>query len=145
MSVFPDCQGKKLIEKPPRVFANFGRLAVHDHAQGFLNKLKQKNTPSNQPQEICNLPTIFRSALVFVNCLFSSGPYSRYTTLTFDGFGILSATSSLSIRFFRCNSHRHQLAPWLFGLLSFRSSSFLTIFRRTFKERLIDVCILARG
>lgn len=48
MSVFPDCQGKKLIEKPPRVFANFGRLAVHDHAQGFLNKLKQKNTPSNQ-------------------------------------------------------------------------------------------------
>ena len=37
--------------------------------QGFLNKLKQKSTPSNQPQEICNLPTFFRIALLFVNCL----------------------------------------------------------------------------
>nr|DAR67514.1 MAG TPA: hypothetical protein [Caudoviricetes sp.] len=54
--------------------------------QGFLNKLKQKDTPSNQPQEICNLPTIFRSALVFVNCLFSSGPYSHRSNLTTQSF-----------------------------------------------------------
>ena len=46
-----------------------GVLQYMTQTQGFLNKLKQKDTPSNQPQEICNLPTIFRSALVFVNCL----------------------------------------------------------------------------
>nr|DAH66636.1 MAG TPA: hypothetical protein [Caudoviricetes sp.] len=41
--------------------------------------------------------------------------------------------------------HCRLVAPCAFALLTFRSSSFLTIFRRTFKERLIDVCILARS
>ena len=57
-----------------------GVLQYRTQTQGFLNKLKQKDTPSNQPQEICNLPTIFRSALVFVNCYFF-GPSHEWSRL----------------------------------------------------------------
>ena len=93
----------------PRVYLRIlGVLQYMTQAQGFLNKLKQKDTLSNQLRRSAT----YRLSSGVPLCLWTvllSGPYRCYTTLTFDTFSILIATSSLSIRFLRRNS----LAAWL--------------------------------
>nr|DAR07095.1 MAG TPA: hypothetical protein [Caudoviricetes sp.] len=144
MSVFPDCQGKSSLRNPRVYLRILGVLQYMTHAQGFLNKLKQKDTPSNQLRRYATY-RLSSEVPLCLRTVFAERPLLVPT----DFNGPILLAFSLPLVHFRSPClgaiHCRLVAPWLFGLLSFRSSSFLTIFRRTFKERLIDVCILARG